>query len=141
VRYEDVAMNVCDFTGSQDVTNVQQLEVVLTRRYENNANAYWLSHEGGQYPELGLLVKDDLAYLSYVPAEYEDGFASVGKMGDSLPGEETTFFLTRGGEKIWVVNHAVLPFSVALAAAKDFFFSDKLYFTRPGVRHGRTPGS
>jgi hypothetical protein len=120
-------MTVCDFAGSHDVTSVKQLQTILAKRYENNANSVWMSHLGaGQYPTLALVVKDNLAHLSFFPKEYDAGFTSQGNMGDDLEGTTTTFFITRGGDQIWVSNDAVLPFSSALQGVKEFFRTKEL---------------
>jgi hypothetical protein len=120
-------MKVSDYSGTHDVSGEHELEMVLATRYENNSNCFWISHEGvGEYPMLGLVVKDDLAHLSYFPKEYDAGFSSSGKLGESLEGETTTFFISRGGDKIWVINDAVLPFSCALQATKEFLYSKAL---------------
>src|SRR5258708_24352385 len=119
-------MRVYDFNGPYEANSIQDLETLLMRRDGHGANGFWLSHESALYPTLSLLVKDDLAYLHYVPKENEAGFRSVGKMASVLPGKMTTFFINKDGDQITVLNDAVLPFSAALRAAKPFFFSTEL---------------
>lgn len=120
-------MMACDFAGCQEVTSMQELVALLRKRYENNANAVWMSHEGeGKCPTLVLIVKDNLAYLNFFPKEYDAGLTSLGNMGDDLEGTMTTFFITRKGEIIWASNYSVLPFSSALQAAEEFFRTKEL---------------
>jgi hypothetical protein len=67
-----------------------------------------------------------LASLNYFPKENDAGFVSVGTV-EHLPGDTTTFPITiAGGEKAEVVNEAVISFSEALQAAKEFFSSGVL---------------
>ena len=120
-------MKVVDINGVSEPTNIHELEIILIRRCGNGFNAFWLSHEGEEYPMLSLLVNDDLATLNYVPKECDAGFRSVGRMPDLAPGETTTFSISNNrADDVVVLNDAVLPFSVALQAAKEFFFSKDL---------------
>jgi hypothetical protein len=107
---------------------MQELVAILRKRYGNNANSVWISHEGeGEYPTLALVVKGDLAHLNFFPKEYDAGFTSQGNISDGLEGTTTTsFFITERGEEIWVSNDAVLPFSLALQAVKEFFRTKEL---------------
>jgi hypothetical protein len=73
------------------------------------------------------LVKDGLATLNFVPKEFDAGFSSVGGMPGLMPGESTTFAISKSrADDVVVLNDAVLPFSAALQAAKEFFVSKNL---------------
>jgi hypothetical protein len=120
-------MKVIDFDGVHEARNIDYLEVILRTRHGSGVNSFLLSHGSEAYPALSLLVKDDLAYLNYLPRENDAGFASAGKMPGLKPGELTTFSISENpGDDVNVLNAAVLPFSVALQAAREFFLSKDL---------------
>jgi len=120
-------MKVIYFDGVQEATSVDELETILKKEHGVGVNSFWLSHGSDAYPTLSLLVKGDLATLNYVPKEDDAGFASVGKVPELKPGETTTFSISNNrADDVVVLNDAVLPFSVALRAAKEFFFSKDL---------------
>jgi hypothetical protein len=120
-------MKVIDINGVEEVNNVDDLHTVLARRCEGGFNSYWLSHGEEEHPTLSLLVKGDLATLSYFPKEFDAGFRSVGALPHLNAGETTTFSISKyPADDVDVLNDAVLPFSVALEAAKDFFNSKDL---------------
>jgi hypothetical protein len=120
-------MKVVDINGVYEPTNIHELETILMKTCGNGFNSFWLSHEGEEYPTLSLLVKDNLATLNYLPKEYDAGFRSVGRVPGLKPGDTTTFSInTNRADDLIVQNDAVLPFSTALQAAKEFFFSKDL---------------
>lgn len=120
-------MKVVDIDGVHQASNVHELETILMRRRDNRFNSFWLSHGGAEYPTLSLLVKDDLATLNFIPREFDAGFSSVGTVADLTPEGTTTFLVNNNrADDVVVLNQAVLPFSVALQAAREFFFSKDL---------------
>lgn len=130
--YGEAVMIVGDFESSFDVNDIDALQAILMRRHERDqygpvgsANAFWMCPgETQDYPQLGLMVKDDLAYLYYVPRDGDVGFRSVGNLPDLEPEGMTTFPIG-SGEDIDVQNDAVVPFSAAVAAAKEFLVTKK----------------
>ena len=120
-------MKVADINGVEQVNNVDDLQTVLARRCETGFNSFWLSHGDEEYPALSLMVKGELAALSYIPKEFDAGFSSVGTLPHLNAGETTTFSISKHrADDVDVSNDAELPFSVALQAAKDFFHSRDL---------------
>ena len=120
-------MNVYDFKGVvYEAADRDQLEAVLMCRHGNGVNEFWLSHGNDRYPAIVLSVKGDLAALHYFPREGHPGFTSAGNVAGLEPGEMTKFWISAGGETIDVMNDAVMPFSVALAAAQEFLISSEL---------------
>lgn len=110
-----------------EVTNVDELEAILMRRHDNSASSFWLAHGVEEYPVLSLLVKDDLATLNFMPKEFDAGFASVGSKTALTPGDTTIFPISNNrADDVVVLNDAVLPFSIALQAAREFFFTKDL---------------
>ena len=120
-------MKVEDINGVCEAATFQELETRLMRRHGDGFNSFWLSHGGEDYPTLSLLVKGELATLAYITAKSDAGFRSVGNMLELTPGEMTTFSISMNrADDICVLNDAVLPFSAALRAAKEFFVSKDL---------------
>jgi hypothetical protein len=120
-------MKVTDINGIYEPTNLHELETILMRRHGSGYNSFWLSRGDEEYPTLSLLVKDGLATLNYVPEENDAGFRSGGNLADLKAGEMTTFSINSNrADDVVVLNDAVLPFSAALQAAKEFFASRAL---------------
>jgi hypothetical protein len=120
-------MKVVDINGVHEASSVHELEGILMGRCGNGYNSFWLSHDGEEYPTLSLLVKGDLASLNFIPTEFDAGYSSVGKRLGLQAGETTTFSIsTNRADDVVVLNDAVLPFSAALQAAKEFFHSKEL---------------
>lgn len=118
-------MVITDLEGNHEVKGFSDLEEILDRRDKNGFNSFWLSHGTRQYPTLCILVKNDLAALHFIPQEYVAGFRSQGNMGELNSGE-TAFVISKLGEQIWVTNEAIVDFSMALNAVREFFLSEEL---------------
>jgi len=121
-----VTLRVEDFDGLHEANSVNALEKILLKRYNEEANSFWLSHEDKRHPALTLLVKGNLAGLHYFPEESHPGFVPAGNIAGLKSGEMTVFCMDKGGEEIQVVNDAIVPFSSALVVAKEFFSSQAL---------------
>lgn len=120
-------MRVVDFDRTYQANSIQELEAVLTTRHEGNVNSFWLYPDSEEFPQLGLLIKNELASLSYLPQPGTAGFSSVGPLATDLPGETTLFPISKyRADDLYVRNEAVLPLSAALVAAKEFFVSNDL---------------
>jgi hypothetical protein len=84
-------------------------------------NCFWLSPEASEYPKLSLLVKADLATLLYFPTDGHPGFRSVGNVPDLEAGETTVFSTSNyPPDDVEILNDAIVTFSTALKAAKEF---------------------
>lgn len=120
-------MKVVDIDSSFVVGSVEELERVLLRRHGKDANAFWLSHATQEYPKLSILVNADLAAIHYIPAEFQAGFRSVGKTPGLESRGTTVFSISKySGDNIEEPNESVLPFSVALSVATEFFNRSEL---------------
>ena len=78
-------ITVVDFKSTHVARELRDLETILSRRYGDGRNAFWLSHENQKYPTLSILVNGDMAAIHYIPAEREAGFtqgdcANLGNM-------------------------------------------------------------
>jgi hypothetical protein len=120
-------MKIIDFEGVHEVTSVEELDTILKTRHGEGVNSFWLSHGSNAYPTLSILVNGDLAALNFIAEENDAGFRSISSM-PKLKSNQTITFATSSSpaDDVVVPNDAVLPFSTALKAAKDFFLSKEL---------------
>lgn len=119
-------MVVEDFGGEHEVKSDAEIDAVLAARYGQGVNEIWLSHESLEYPAIAILANRDLACVHYFPKEFDPGYQSVGPAPGLDPKQDTAFFVNTPTEKLPMSNRAVVPFSLALAAAKEFYRSPKL---------------
>jgi hypothetical protein len=115
-------MKVDFIDGAADVNDAPQLEAVLLCRQADGTNAFWLSHGPGIAPSLNVLVRDEKAALLFCPEEGHPVWRSAGGKVVCETGAMVRFSIIRhSGDDVNVVADAVVPFSAALAAAKEFF--------------------
>ena len=119
MRIQDMEHN--DYNASRN----DEVEVALARRYGNSVNAFWLSREDNDYPFIIILVNREISSIHYFPLEGHPGFRPVGHA--VLPAQGmTTFFMNSPREAEYMINASVVPFSTALAVAKEFLISTAL---------------
>lgn len=117
-------MRIRDFNKEFEVKNIDEIEAILRIRYTPGYNSFWLRHEELN-PCISILAKADLAYVHYFPEDRHAGFRSVGNVAN--PEEEMTMFRLRTvNQEQPILNDAVVPFSAALAVAKEFFHAKGL---------------
>jgi hypothetical protein len=120
-------MKVADLTGQEDVDTCDQLITVLGRRWAKEVNAFILSFQDREFPQLWLLVRGDLAYSCYLPGGHP-GFISRGSTIASEREEEVSFPISVHGDQIAdqieVMKTSIIPVSAIVAAGKEFFASD-----------------
>jgi len=119
-------MKIEHFGGSEHANDQDALNIVLKRRYGANANEFWLSADA-PFPSLSILVRDDLASVHYFPEEGHPGYSLVGGQSELERGGSTIFFTNSPSEEIEIANEMIVPFSIALQVAHQFFASP----TRP----------
>jgi immunity protein Imm1 of predicted polymorphic toxin system len=120
-------MNIQDMMNNESVViSNDELERVLSKRYDGGVNAFWLSRTKKSTPVLLILINRDLANLHYFPPGDHPGFHSVGHISSLPPGGRTIFFMNSPDEEEEVPNNAIVPLKDALAAAGDFFKSQEL---------------
>jgi len=112
-------MKIEDFKSATDSANNEEIEKALAKRYGNGVNEFWLSHADSRYPAMSILVKGDIAALNYFPEDQHPGMTSVGK-GSWEPDGTTIFYINSEEEKQEIPNGMIVPFSLALEAAKEF---------------------
>ncbi len=115
------------FNRQTTVNSPAELHAVLSQRREDGANSFRPSHEGKDYPHLALLVKGKLASATYFSKDDDAGYVPAGNLAALPIGKLTTFSISRyRAEDVSVVNDAVLPVSLAVEIAEEFFHSDAL---------------
>ena len=120
-------MQVVDSYRTYNVITTQDLEAALIIRHNENVNSFWLNPDTYEFPQLGVLVKGDLASLTFFPKADSAGFISVGRIANLGPGDSTPFPIDKNpGDDLYVRNDAVLPWATALMAAKEFFDTEQL---------------
>lgn len=119
-------MVVEDFGGTHAVSGDAEIEALLATRHGQNVNEFWLAHEGYKYPTMVILANGHLACVHYFPNDNHGGFQSVGPAPGLDPKGDTMFFASTTTQKMPMPNSTVVPFSFALAAAKEFSRSTKL---------------
>src|SRR3954451_17826563 len=99
-------MRMCDIFNQQTtVTSPAELRAVLTQRREDGANSFWLSHEEKDYPHLALLVKGEVASVTYFPKDRDAGYVPVGNLAGLPTGEMTAFSISRHkADDVFVMN-------------------------------------
>jgi len=112
-------MKIEDFNGVSDSTNNEEIEEALAKRYGNGVNEFWLSHADSRYPTMSILVKGDIAALHYFSENQNPGMTSVGS-GNFESGGATVFYVNTEKEEQEIPNGMIVPFSMALEAAKEF---------------------
>jgi hypothetical protein len=122
---QESTMRIEDFETIYQATETKEIEAILSKRYDDGLNGFWLSHGSERYPLIILVVKRDLANLHYFPKEDHPGFASVGHM-ESLNSDDSTEFFLHPDQTVGIWNQAIIPFSDALKAAKEFSVSPTL---------------
>jgi hypothetical protein len=116
-----VPMHIRDYFGSLEANDAATLIVILSRRYGEGYNGFWLSHVD-QFPAISILVKDEMAYLHYFPEDRHPGFHSYSDP-PIWDRETIEFRLDNLSQKQQVDGEAVVPFAVALTVAKEFLAS------------------
>jgi hypothetical protein len=119
-------MRIQDMRREHEANTLGEFERVLSQRYGNGINAFWISRTNGRRPLLLMLVNKALANLHYFPRGDHPGFQSVGHISALDPDKYTTFFMSSLEEREDIPNNAVILFPDALAAAKEFFASTEL---------------
>jgi hypothetical protein len=116
-------MKIEDFDGMHEARDAAELEVVLMKRFGPGVNEFWLSHND-RFPAMSIWVRNDLATLHFFEKERDPGYRSIGTLAEE---DGTTIFHTESVKhKESVPNRFVVPYALALAAAKEFFSSKQL---------------
>ncbi len=118
-------LRIHDFDGPATASTPEEVERLLAKRYENDFNGYWIFPAEHEYPAVSLLVKGQLAFLTYTANENEAGYVSDGGVEGLTPGEQSLFFLARNQQQ-WVSNDSIVSARDAVEAVKELLVSPDL---------------
>jgi hypothetical protein len=119
-------MIVFDFGGRHSVSSDREVDALLATRYGQALNEFWIYREAKKRPSIAIMANGDLALVHYFPRDDHPGFLSVGP-APGLDPDGGTMFALSPLETPWPrPNRSVIPFSLALAAAKEFAKSPAL---------------
>ena len=118
-------MVITHFGGTEICNDIETVCSVLSKRYGNNSNEYWI-HLIEKYPCIGILVKDNLAYVQYFPNEGNAGFSSISSDANLKSDENTVFYTNTIYEEIEINNNSLIPFDMAVKVVIEFFKSPQL---------------
>jgi hypothetical protein len=112
-----VNLTITDLEGTHPVSTPDELAAVLAHR-RRGANHFLISSPDADYPQLDVIVRDDVALLHYFPAE---GLAGDQSRSD-LPGapELVEFPENLTGEVIQVPGSAVVDAATAIRCVEEF---------------------
>jgi hypothetical protein len=113
-------MEITDFECTQKANTIAELLEFLSRRYEiegAQVNSFWMAHED-RYPCVGLLVRDDLASVDYMPDGSQPGYSSAGTQLGLKKGDTTMFYFQR--ERQPVLNDSIISIGEAMRIAQEF---------------------
>jgi hypothetical protein len=115
-------MNVSHFGGILKCKTIEDLELILNIRDGTGVNEFWIVGKENN-PCLTILVNNNYANLTYFPKDGHPGFQSVGMSTCLNPDETTVFYTNTSDEEIKINDDTIVPFDIALKAAKEFFAS------------------
>ena len=118
-------MEVAAIEGVYSVTSVDALIAVLANRVGDAVNSFWLSRQSEGFPALAIMVNGDFACVNYLPDGDTAGYVSVGHL-TGLEARDTSFTISMSGEQMEVEERSVVRFSDAVAAAQEFFATNRL---------------
>lgn len=119
-------MEIEDFGGVHKANSDTEIDALLATRHEHGVDEFWLSHENLTYPAIAIMANKDLACVHYFPGDDHPGFQSAGPAPGLNPEGKTRFASNIPDEISTMLNRTVVPFSWALAVAKEFARSAKL---------------
>ena len=115
-----MALAIEDMEHVCHAVDADEVEEALNSRYEGEVNEFWLNHDDERFPALAIVVKGDLASLTYFPDGGHPGYKSMGGVDGLELGEFSAFSVNTPRERHLVLNDSIVPFSTALKAAKEF---------------------
>jgi len=114
------------FLGTELCDEVDKINDILQQKDANNTNEFWISIDT-QFPFMGLLTNNGLAYVHFFDKEGSPGFRALSNcdVGSYLSGT-TTFYSNNGSEEIVVENECVLSINKAIEIVKQFYTTKKM---------------
>jgi hypothetical protein len=120
-------MELTNFGEVYTVDDPSDIERFVSKRFGDGFNEVVLSPEDRPDRFLQILLRDELAALYYAPGEDVAGFVSVGGKLGLPPGKDTAFASGHPGNRDMLFSsEQIVSTSEALAAAKEFFYTEEL---------------
>jgi hypothetical protein len=114
-------MRISHFGGVETASSLEELELILSKRFGNESNEFWLSEDAKDFPCMAILVKGTLASATFFDDENDIGSQSVGEYNDMQAGTFKVFYANTPKEEIEIHSETVIPLEVAVKAAEEFF--------------------
>lgn len=113
-------MKVFHFGGETNCTTLEELNIILSSRHENNSNEFEL-RGNKEYPFMTILVKDEWACVHFF--ENEDDCGHYASSNEKVLDEDgyTVFYMGSTTSETEISNQLVIPFSTSVTVAKEFF--------------------
>ena len=118
-------MRVFHFGGETECLNLEALNDVLMKRHENDSNEFEL-YGDENYPFMTVLVCEDLACVHYFRDEDDCGHYAYCDENKLDEDGYTIFYMGSATSETEISNKLVIPFSLALVAAQEFYLSRKM---------------
>jgi len=121
-----MALTISQLDGNKHANRIPELEAILQQPQANQLSGFWLAHPEAHHPGIALLVNGDLANLYYFPNEGPPTRVSKGPAPGLDPNGTTLFSHGSPEQAQQILNTQVIPFSLAVTVAKEFFTSKDL---------------
>jgi len=113
------------FGGQVEISSIEEIEKVLTTRYGNEVNEFWLTiDKDKKYPCLAILINHDKATLTYFIKEGHPGFQSINKsvIKDIKENNNFSIFYTNTiTEEIEIDNDNVISIDFVNSIVEEFY--------------------
>ena len=119
-------MIIKHFGGIENVNSVKELCKILHKRYDDDVNEFWITHDEQENPCLAILVNKDIANVNYFPDADSIGFQSVGNLSGINPDEFSVFYTNTPKEEIEISNSTIVSFEDALQATIQFYQNSQI---------------
>lgn len=119
-------MKVLHFGGIEYTDTVDGLKKVLSKRFGDDVNEFWITENESDNPCLAILINKTLANLTFFPEDGHPGFQSFGNENDLVPGGYSVFYTNTPEEEIEINNDMVIPVEDAVKAAEEFFANNEI---------------
>ena len=115
-----------DMGGTLYAATQSALREALSRRHGRGVNEFWLSHDDEKFPVLAILVREEIASVSYMSEAGMPGWKAVAPVPGLEQKGDTVFYVNTPQESTLVANDFVVPFSIAEAVAEEFLSNPQL---------------
>ena len=119
-------MRIRHFGGIETASTHDELRSILSKRFENESNEFWMFADNKEFPCMAILVKGNLANVSFICDENDIGYQSLGQAVGSKTGTFTVFYTNTPEEEIEIHDEMIVSAENAVKAAEEFFREHKM---------------